>query len=281
MTSLNPVLTIGEQIAEAVRLHLGVSKRESRDRATEMLQKVRIPPPEKRLNDYPHQFSGGMRQRVMIAMALSCNPELLIADEPTTALDVTIQAQVLELMGRAAARDRRGDRPHHPRSRRGRGVLQERARDVRRQYGGVRNGRTDLRRAAHAVHARTARVAAAARSERAHALGTDRRATAEPSESRRRVARLRRVARTECRSARNRFPSTISARVMWRGVIFTTSGRRNNGPNACNCCRPCPQRARERQRARRGQRPLQVLSDSRRLDVAPRRRRACGRWRRA
>jgi oligopeptide/dipeptide ABC transporter ATP-binding protein len=98
MTSLNPVLTIGEQIAEATRLHLGLSKRDALAKAVDMLRLVKIPAAEKRLRDYPHQFSGGMRQRVMIAMALSCDPAVLIADEPTTALDVTIQAQIIELM---------------------------------------------------------------------------------------------------------------------------------------------------------------------------------------
>lgn len=100
MTSLNPVLTVGRQITEALELHMKLSKKEALNRAAELLDMVGIPSASKRLDNYPHQFSGGMRQRVMIAMALSCNPELLIADEPTTALDVTIQAQILELINR-------------------------------------------------------------------------------------------------------------------------------------------------------------------------------------
>jgi len=106
MTSLNPVFTVGEQISEPLRLHLGMGKRAARERAVALLNEVGIPEPARRFDEYPHQLSGGMRQRVMIAIALACEPALLVADEPTTALDVTIQAQILELL--AQLRERRG-----------------------------------------------------------------------------------------------------------------------------------------------------------------------------
>ena len=104
MTSLNPVMKIGTQLTEGLRLHMSLSKKEAEDRAVELLEAVGMPDPRRRLKDFPHQFSGGMRQRVMIAMALSCEPKLLIADEPTTALDVTIQAQILDLLRRLQER---------------------------------------------------------------------------------------------------------------------------------------------------------------------------------
>lgn len=102
MTSLNPVYTIGHQISEMIRVHERISPKEAKERSIDMLNLVGVPNPQQRVDDYPHQFSGGMRQRAMIAMALSCNPELLIADEPTTALDVTIQAQILEILENSA-----------------------------------------------------------------------------------------------------------------------------------------------------------------------------------
>ena len=144
MTSLNPVYSVGEQIAEVVRLHEHASRRAATERAVEMLRLVRIPHPERRVRDYPHQFSGGMRQRVMIAMALSCNPKLLIADEPTTALDVTIQAQILDLLADLKARDGHGGHADHPRDGRHRRDRAARRRDVRGQGGGRGDGRGAL-----------------------------------------------------------------------------------------------------------------------------------------
>ena len=115
LTSLNPVYTVGDQIAETLMLHQQLDRSSAMQRALEMLERVRMPEAAKRLHEHPHQLSGGMRQRVMIAMALACDPQVLIADEPTTALDVTIQAQILELMRLLARRTRHRDHSHHPR----------------------------------------------------------------------------------------------------------------------------------------------------------------------
>jgi ABC-type dipeptide/oligopeptide/nickel transport system ATPase component len=135
MTSLNPVLTIGDQIAEALRLHEGLSRARRASARRRDAELVGIPSRARRVDDYPHQLSGGMRQRVMIAMALACNPKLLIADEPTTALDVTIQAQILDLMRDLQARARHGDHADHPRPRRRRRDRRARRGDVCRPQG--------------------------------------------------------------------------------------------------------------------------------------------------
>ena len=116
MTSLNPFMKISRQMTEVLREHKGIGEAEARKRGIAMLDLVGIPEAARRFDRYPHEFSGGMRQRVMIAMTLLCQPDLLIADEPTTALDVTVQAQILELLGRAQARARHGDSTDHPRS---------------------------------------------------------------------------------------------------------------------------------------------------------------------
>ena len=158
-SSLNPTKTIGAQVAEPVRLHRGASRREAAERALEVLDLVGLPRPRERLGDYPHQLSGGLRQRVMIAIALACEPKVLIADEPTTALDVTIQAQILAAARRAQGPARHGDAADHPRHGRRRRPHRPHQRDVRRADRRDRRRPTQLfTRHAPPVHAGAARL---------------------------------------------------------------------------------------------------------------------------
>ena len=154
MTSLNPFLRISRQMTEVLREHKGMGEAEARQRGIAMLELVGIPEAARRFDMYPHEFSGGMRQRVMIAMALLCEPDLLIADEPTTALDVTVQAQILELLGRLKRELGHGDRADHPRSRRGRGLMRAGDGDVCRPGGRDRPGGRPVPRPAAPLHAR-------------------------------------------------------------------------------------------------------------------------------
>ena len=206
MTSLNPVYTVGEQIAEVVRRHEGLGRRAALAKTVDMLRLVQIPNPQRRVHDYPHQFSGGMRQRVMIAMALSCNPKLLIADEPTTALDVTIQAQILELLRRPEVALRHGHHADHPRHGRGRRDGAARGGDVCRQGDRGGPGRAAVRPAAASLHARPDPLDPAHRPGRhpQDAPGGHRRGGAEPARTRRPAAASRRAAASPPPSAGRR-----------------------------------------------------------------------------
>ena len=155
MTSLNPVLTVGNQIVEALLVHNeGMKDDAAEKRAIELLEVVGVPFAERRIAQYPHEFSGGMRQRAMIAMAIANNPSVLIADEPTTALDVTIQAQIVEVLQGRPRGDPRGDRPDHPRPRPDRGARRPRRRHVRGTRRRALGRLHDLQRAAPSVHGR-------------------------------------------------------------------------------------------------------------------------------
>ena len=210
--SLNPVLRIGFQITETLFMHQDISKEAARARATELLKMVGISDPERRLEQYPHQFSGGMRQRVMIAIGLACDPRLIIADEPTTALDVTIQAQILKLMKDLSRRPRHRHGDHHPQSRRGRPLRRSGERDVCGEDGRAGHGRADLPSPAPSLHARPPALGAAARPAARRQARDHRGPAAQPARPAAGLP-LRRRAATRSRTAAARSSRTCSDRA--------------------------------------------------------------------
>ena len=228
LSALNPVHRIGDQIVEMIRSHQDMTKKAAWERSVELLDIVGIPQPRDRASQYPHEFSGGMRQRVMIAMAIANDPEVLIADEPTTALDVTVQAQILEVLQRVRHEMHTGDRAHHPRPRRRRPGRRPRAGDVRR------SGRRARRRRSRSSTTRATRTPAACwRASRRSGASGCRRSRGAAEHGRPAVG-----LRVPCRAARS--PSTVCAEGHARAACRSTiSRRRASAPRSSPRSRAC------------------------------------------
>ena len=278
MTSFNPVYRVGDQIVEAIRAHRDESASdEARERAIELLDSVGIPDAERRVDDYPHEFSGGMRQRAMIAMALALEPEVLIADEPTTALDVTIQAQILDLLERAQPRARPGDDPDHPRPRRRRRGRRPGAGHVRGAGGRAGHPRRDLLRPPAPLHLGPARLADPARPSRARSgcrRSAARRRRCSPSP---RAAPSGRAARTSSSSC-TELPALEARLAEAPGPPATAAGSppSRSASGARSRAGSAWRRRHERRAAARGHRPGQALPGQARAADRPRGRPGAG-----